>query len=216
MRENITVISGHYGSGKSEVSINLAVKNKVNMLIDLDIVNPYFRSRETEKTFNSIGIEVISSPLGNLPGSDLPYLSARIYAPFHNKSLKAIYDLGGNDVGAKVFRQFGNFSIDDVDHLFVVNVYREETDTKEKIIKMIKSIESTSGLKVKGLINNTNLLKDTKVEDIYYGQKIINEVAEKLNLDIIYTCIHENIKYNDKKFKGEIVKIKLFLRQDWL
>lgn len=216
MRENITVISGHYGSGKSEVSINLAVKNKVNMLIDLDIVNPYFRSRETEKTLNSIGIEVISSPLGNLPGSDLPYLSARIYAPFHNKSLKAIYDLGGNDVGAKVFRQFGNFSIDDVDHLFVVNVYREETDTKEKIIKMIKSIESTSGLKVKGLINNTNLLKDTKVEDIYYGQKIINEVAEKLNLDIIYTCIHENIKYNDKKFKGEIVKIKLFLRQDWL
>ena len=120
MRRRITVISGHYGSGKSEVSVNLAILNSVDLLIDLDIVNPYFRSRETEEVLKKQGIEAVSSPLGNLTNSDLPYLSARMYAPFHNTNFKAIYDLGGDNVGARVFRQFGDFDLTEVDHLLEI------------------------------------------------------------------------------------------------
>lgn len=216
MRKRITVISGHYGSGKSEVSVNLALKKNINMLVDLDIVNPYFRSRETEDLLKRKEIEVVSSPLGNSPGSDLPYLSARMYGPFHNKELKAIYDLGGNNVGARVFRQFENFNYDDVDHLLIVNIFREETETVEKIIKMINDIESSSGLKIKGLINNTNLLRETKAEDIYQGQMIIEKVANILNIDIVYTCVNETINIEEDKVKGELIKLKLYLRQEWL
>lgn len=216
MRNNITVISGHYGSGKSEVSVNLAIANKVNLLIDLDIVNPYFRSRETEEILKRLNIEVVSSPLGNSPGSDLPYLSARMYAPFHNEKLKAIIDLGGDSVGAKVFRQFGDFNLSNVDHLIVINVYREETKNKAKIIEMIRDIEGSSGLKVKGLINNSNYLSDTTIDDIYNGQKIIEEVCKKLNLEIVFTVIHEKIQRDNYEFLGEVIKLKQYLRQDWL
>lgn len=216
MKKHITVISGHYGSGKSEVAVNLAVLKKVDMLIDLDIVNPYFRSREAETTLNNNKVEVVSSPLGNLTNSDLPYLSARMYAPFHNEKIKAIYDLGGDNVGAKVFRQFSDFSYEGIVHLVVVNVFRSETKTKDKIIEMIKSIEGSSGLKVTGLINNTNLLKETKAEDILYGQKIILDVAKELNLKIIYTCIYEALNIDESKINGEVIKLKLYLRQGWL
>lgn len=216
MRKNITVISGHYGSGKTEISVNLAILNKVDMLIDLDIVNPYFRSREAEEELNELNIEVVSSPLGNSPGSDLPYLSARMYAPFHNENIKAIIDLGGDDVGAKVFRQFGDFDIKDVDHLLVVNVFRAKTSTKEGIIKQVKEIEGSSGLKVKGLINNSNLLKETKEEDILYGQEIINEAAKELDLSVVYTTIYEKIENIKEDFLGENIKLKLYLRQEWL
>lgn len=216
MRKNITVISGHYGSGKSEIAVNLSVQKNINILIDLDIVNPYFRSREAEKILKEHDVEAVSSPLGNLTNSDLPYLSARMYAPFYNLKIKAIYDLGGDNVGAKVFRQFSDFDLTDVDHLLVINVYREETENKDKIIKMIKSIEGSSGLKIKGLINNTNLLKETKKEDIYYGQDIILEVSKELNLDIVYTCVSKEITVDDSKILGELIMLKLYLRQEWL
>lgn len=215
MRKNITVISGHYGSGKTEVSLNLAMLNKVDMLIDLDIVNPYFRSREAEEKLQELNIEVVSSPLGNSPGSDLPYLSARIYAPFHNENLRAIIDLGGDDVGAKVFRQFGDFNYEDVDHLLVVNVFRDRTSTKEGIIRTVEEIEGSSGLKVRGLINNSNLLRDTTMDDLIYGEKIIKEAAEELNLDIIHTTIYEGIK-EDGELLGNNIRLKLYVRQDWL
>lgn len=216
MKKNITVISGHYGSGKTEISVNLAILNKVDMLIDLDIVNPYFRSREAEDKLSELNIEVVSSPLGNSPGSDLPYLSARIYAPFHNENIKAIIDLGGDDVGAKVFRQFGDFDIKDVDHLMVVNVFRAQTSTKEGIIKQVKEIEGSSGLKVRGLINNSNLLKDTTSEDILYGQEIILKAAKELNLNVVYTTVYEKTENIKEEFLGELIKLKLYLRQEWL
>lgn len=216
MRKRVTVISGHYGSGKTELSVNLAISKRVDMLIDLDIVNPYFRSRETEQLLNEVGVEVVSSPLGNSPGSDLPYLSARIHGPFHNQKLSAIIDLGGDDVGAKVFRQFGDFDVSFVDHLLVINVFRERTSDKEGIVKVIREIEESSGLKIKGLINNTNLLKNTTIQDIIYGQNIIKEVSKELNLDIVYTSILEGLEYDSNKIEGEIINLKLYLRKDWL
>jgi len=139
-----------------------------------------------------------------------------MYAPFHNTNFKAIYDLGGDNVGARVFRQFGDFDLTEVDHLLVVNTYREETNSKDKIIKMINSIEGSSGLKIKGLINNTNLLKETTFEDVLFGQEVILEVSKELSIDIVYTCVHETLKIEENKIHGEIIKLKLYLRQEWL
>lgn len=215
--KRITFIAGHYGSGKSEFSLNLAINKKVNVLVDLDIVNPYFRSREVEEKLKEFEIKLISSSLKNALGSDLPFLSSDMYLPFYNKDITAIYDLGGNDTGSRIFKQFSDlYLLEEVDLLLVINVYREDTGTKELIIKMIQSIESSTGIKVSGLINNSNYLRETKIKDILNGEKIILEVAKSLDLKVVYTAVYEELVNNELKFQGEIIPLKLYLRKIWL
>ena len=213
--KRITFICGHYGSGKSEVATNLAIKKQVKMIFDLDIVNPYFRSRELEDLFNEHHIKIISSTLKDTTSSDLPFISHEIMQPFHAPNLSAIYDLGGNGVGARMLRQFSEVINEEVDLLIVININRMETSNVELIIKMIDSIEASSGVKVTGLINNTNLLRETTVEDILKGEKVIKEVGRIRNLDILYTGVYKNIN-TDIKFCGERLDLQLYLRKSWL
>ncbi len=210
--KNITFIVGHYGSGKSEFSINYAINKGIEMIIDLDVVNPYFRSREVEQLLNENKIELAASPLEKSSGSDLPFVSSKMYFPFY-KEIKAVYDLGGNDVGAKLLRQFSEL-VKDYDMFLVINIFREETETKEKIIKMINQIEGSSGLSVTGLINNTNLLRDTTKEDVLLGEQLVKEVSKELNLPIVFTSVKEDLANN--KFEGEVMPLKLYLRKEWL
>ena len=214
--KNITFLTGYYGSGKSELAINLAIKEQVDYVVDLDVVNPYFRTREQEKIFNEHGIEVISSDLDYKMHVDMPYISARVFIPFHNNTKRAIYDLGGNDVGAKLLRQFEDYNDTDIDLYLVINVYREESNTKEKIIQLINKIEGTGGFKVTGLINNSNLLRETTLEDILYGEEIIKQVSKETNLEIVYTAVWENLFADNLVFQGEILKLKLYFRKNWL
>jgi hypothetical protein len=213
--KRITFICGHYGSGKSEVATNIAIKKQVNMIFDLDIVNPYFRSRELEELFNEHKIKIISSTLKASTSSDLPFISHEIMQPFHNESLRAIYDLGGDGVGARMLRQFSDVINEEVDLLMVININRMETANTELILRMINSIESSSGVKVTGLINNTNLLRDTTVDDILKGEAIIKEVARIKNLDIKYTGVNKHINTNIN-FCGERLDLELYLRKSWL
>ncbi|MFA7106994.1 MAG: hypothetical protein WC154_06805 [Candidatus Izemoplasmatales bacterium] len=214
--KNITFLTGYYGSGKSELAINLALKYKVDYVVDLDVINPYFRTREQEKIFKENGIEVISSDLDYKMHIDMPYISQRVYIPFNNQSKRAIYDLGGNDIGAKLLRQFEDYNDVDIDLFLVVNVYREESNTKDKIIELINNIEGKGGFKVTGLINNSNLLKETTIEDISYGENIIKEVSDYTKLPIVYTAVWEKLYSDNLKFLGKIIKLKLYFRKDWL
>jgi len=214
--KNITFLTGYYGSGKSELAINLALKEHPDYVIDLDIINPYFRTREQEELLSKNGIEVISSDLDYKVHIDMPYISKRVFLPFHNSEKKAIYDLGGNDVGAKLLRQFDDYNDMDVDLYLVINVYRTETDSSEKILQLINKIEGMGGFKVTGLINNSNLLRETTLADIEYGEKIILEVAEKKQLPIVYTAVWENIYADNLAFQGEVLKLKLYFRKNWL
>lgn len=207
----IYFITGHYGSGKSEFSLNFAIRKKVNMLVDLDIVNPYFRSRELEETLKEHNIELVGSTLKNALGSDLPYISGKAFLPFYS-NIDAVYDLGGNEVGAKVLRQFK----EEATMYMVINVFREETKDKVGILKMKNAIEGASGYQVQGFINNSNLLRETKKTDILYGQKIIEEVVKETHIPIVYTGIYEQIPYEEGDFLGEIIPLKLYLRKSWL
>lgn len=214
--KRITFITGHYGSGKSEVATNLAIQTGVDVIVDLDIVNPYFRSRELQDVFDKHNIKLVSSTLESALGSDLPYISPNVFNPFINKDTKAIFDLGGDGVGARMLRQFSDYINEEIDLLLCINIYREETNTANGIIRMIRSIESSGGIKVTGLINNTNLLRDTTIEDLKKGEEIIKEVSKTLNLDIVYTCIGEYIDNVDYKFAGKNIRLKLYLRKHWL
>lgn len=215
--KRITIITGHYGSGKSEFSVNLALAKQVDYLVDLDIVNPYFRSREVESILGEHHIKMVSSTLSKALGSDLPYISRESFTPFYDKSKTAIYDLGGDDVGARLLRQYKNIiQSDDVLLLFCINVFREQTSTLASILNMMQKIESSGGVKIGGLINNSNFLRETTLQDIKQGEALIQEVQEYTKLPILYTGVLENLVSKDVSFSGEILPLKLYLRKKWL
>lgn len=208
---------GHYGSGKSEVAINLAILKQVDYLVDLDIVNPYFRSRERKELLKERGIKVISSSISNSLGSDLPYISKEIFIPIIKRNCRAIYDFGGDDIGSRVVHQFREYiDIEEVDVLVCVNTYRDETANIEKVIKMIKSIEKETSLKVNGLINNSNLLRLTTCNDILNSQDILKNVSNELNIPIVYTAGLQHIMKGCTNLLGDSIFLELYLRQDWL
>lgn len=215
--KRITFITGHYGSGKSEFAVNFAIQKGVDYLIDLDIVNPYFRSREVEDLLKAHQIKTISSTVEKALGSDLPFISPLVFSPFREKTIRAVYDLGGDPVGARLLRQFGDeIRPDETDLLLAVNVFREATADCNGIMHMIEDIETSGGMKITGLIHSSNLLRDTTYQDLLYGEKVLLEVRKKTGLEILYTGIWEKILNQCGEVAGEVVPLKLYLRKNWL
>lgn len=217
----VRIITGHYGSGKTEFAVNYTVKlaeiKKKVAISDLDIVNPYFRSREKEEMFKSIGVKVIGS---SVKGSavDVPAVSAGIYGPLQDKTYDSVIDVGGDPVGARTLGMYKEYIHEgDYDMLFVINANRPETQTVEKTIEYLKNIERVSRLKVTGLVNTTHLLKSTTVEDVLNGQKLVEEVSKELNIPIKYVVALEHVaKELPKDITGEIFPIKLYMREEWM
>ncbi len=215
--KRITILTGHYGSGKSEIAVNMAIQEKLDWLIDLDIINPYFRSRSVRALLEGNGIELIESTIENAAGSDLPFISPKGSRPFVKRDIHAVYDLGGTQHGAKVMMQFRDFikHPEDIDFLVVVNIFRQETDSAEKIIKMVHELEATSQLRVTGFINNSNLMEYTDESMIEAGQRIIFEASEALKRPIVYTYIEEHVK-TTKVFAGDNKVLIRHLAKQWL
>lgn len=175
--KRIRIITGHYGSGKSEFAINYVTKLRKLVtgkvaLSDLDVVNVYFRTREKKELLKSLDIIPIDSSI-HAPNLDVPAISAQVMTPMNDKSYNYVVDLGGDNVGARVMGRFSDLiEENDYDMFCVVNANREKTQTSQEVIEYIKAIEKASKLKVTGLINNTHLLKSTTVEDVLRGQEV--------------------------------------------
>lgn len=216
--KRITILAGHYGSGKSEISVNLALNNKIDYIVDLDIINPYFRSRALNELFEEKGIHLVESTIKGMLNSDMPYVSGEGVVPFVNKELTAIYDLGGTENGAKVLIQFTDriTDIENIDFLACLNIFRPETATADLILHTITLLEAQTQLKITGLINNTNLMHLTTEADIIEGERIISEVSSKLNVPILYTVVEETKKDFNYKFEGERLVLSRYVARRWL
>lgn len=214
--KRITIIAGHYGSGKSEISVNLAIDKKIDYIVDLDIINPYFRSRALDDLFKEKGIHLVESTIKGMLNSDMPYVSGEGRVPFVNKDITAIYDLGGTENGAKVLIQFTEYitDYDEIDFLVAINTFRPETATKKDILHSITLLEAQTQIKVTGLINNTNLMEETSLEDVINGERIIKEVSEQLNVPIMYTVVEENKEFQ-YDFEGERINLIRYVARKW-
>ncbi len=212
----IWILTGHYGSGKSEIAVNLAIDEQLDTLVDLDIVNPYFRSRSVHELLASHGVSLVESTIEKATGSDLPFISPKGSRPFHDKATRAVYDLAGTEAGAKIMRQYTDI-IDpkDIESLLVVNIYRMETSTVDQILKLINTLEGASGLNVTGLINNSNLMYETEETHIIEGENVLKTVSEKTGLPILFTFIEETVKTN-RVFAGENRRLIRYLGKHWL
>lgn len=220
--KRIRLFIGHYGSGKSEVSINYVTKLREQVegevaLADLDVVNVYFRSREKKDLMKDLGITPIDSSI-NTTTLDLPAVSAEIMRPLNDKSVNYVIDVGGDNVGGKVVGRFANqFNSNDYDMFYVVNANREKTQTAKEVLQYIDAIEATSKLKVTGLINNTHMLKETTVEDVLKGQYVAREVSKIRNIPIKYiSCLESIVDKLPKDLEGDILPMKLYLKEEWM
>ena len=220
--KRIRLFIGHYGRGKSQVSINYVTKLREQVegevaLADLDVVNVYFRSREKKDLMKDLGITPIDSSI-NTTTLDLPAVSAEIMRPLNDKSVNYVIDVGGDNVGGKVVGRFANqFNSNDYDMFYVVNANREKTQTAKEVLQYIDAIEATSKLKVTGLINNTHMLKETTVEDVLKGQYVAREVSKIRNIPIKYiSCLESIVDKLPKDLEGDILPMKLYLREEWM
>ena len=220
--KRIRLFIGHYGSGKSEVSINYVTRLRKIVdgevaLADLDVVNVYFRTREKKDLMKKLGITPIDSSIQTTT-LDVPAVSAEIMRPIHDSNVNYVLDVGGDNVGGRVVGRFAeHFKLDDYDMFFVVNANREKTQTAKEVLGYIEAIEASSKLKVTGLVNNTHLLRETTVEDILKGQKVAKEVSKMKNIPIKYVCCLESLVDNlPTNLEGDILPIKLYLREEWM
>ncbi len=220
--KRIRIIIGHYGSGKTEFAVNyaLALKNECEKvtLCDLDIVNPYFRSREKAELLEEKGITVISGARGHHANLDIPMVSANVLTPLQTDDEQVILDVGGDAIGARVLARYkAYFEEGKYDMFCVVNAYREQTQDLMGVMHHIRTIEDTVGVKVTGLINNTHLLRDTSVEDVLKGQALVVEVSNKLNIPIKYVSSLEKVTHQlPEDIEGELFPIQMIMREEWM
>jgi len=193
----IVVIVGNYGSGKTEVAINLAVNRKRSGLdvriADLDLVNPYFRTREARKALEALGITVVLPPQEYMQ-ADLPILSPTIAGMIRQPDGLTLLDVGGDDAGATVLAALGDaFSGVDVHMLQVVNPMRPQTATVEGCLKMKDEIQASAKLTISGLIGNANLIDETGTQEIYEGHDFLQKLSAASGLPLAFITVAQEL-----------------------
>jgi len=221
--ERKTIVTGHYGSGKTEFSISLAMHLAAQSaqkiaVVDLDIVNPYFRSREQRKLLEGVGISVYGSCFEDEITAELPAIGAQIRTPLEDSQCRVIIDLGGNDVGALVLNQFSKYFLTDTTVLAVVNASRPETGTLSGALAHIKAIENAAGLSVTGIVNNTHMLSDTTAKTVKKGYDLCMSICENTGLKLFFNCYPDGKVNPDDlmTLSGTLLPIGLYLRPTWL
>jgi len=184
--KKLVIVIGAYGSGKSEYAINLAKEFKDSgeevMLADMDVVNPYFRSRDVREKFEKDGITVIA-PEGQFAHADLPMMSPRIMGAIQQHDKTVVLDVGGDPAGCRTMARFvKNIKIRGYEMHFVINTKRPFTSNKEDIIGLLHMLEGASQLRISHLVSNTNLMEHTDAEVVESGVKIVEEVAQEREL----------------------------------
>lgn len=221
MKKEIFIYTGSFGSGKTELAINHAQKankeGKKVVIVDLDIVNPYFRSREMREKLKDDNITVMAPP-GKLAMADLPLIMPETKGLIQTPQHSLILDVGGDDIGAKSLASFYPVLKDKPYRmLMVINPYRPFTKNKEEIGKMLQEIEQSSRLKVNGLISNLNLGNKTDLQTVMKGHQIIQQTARSLKLPVAYLAVLNDLYQTMKnhEFDIDIFPIQRFMKLPW-
>jgi cellulose biosynthesis protein BcsQ len=196
--KRITLFAGHYGSGKTNIAVNYALwlksQGKEVTIADLDIVNPYFRTKDSADELEKAGIELISPQFAN-SNVDLPALPPETYKIVQNKQKYAVLDIGGDDRGAYALGRYAPYILEENDYemVFVANFFRPLTRTPLEALEVMREIELAGGIKFTAIANNSNVGELTTAEDVFLTDKMANELAEISGLPLIMTTVETKV-----------------------
>ena len=190
--KRLTLFAGHYGSGKTNIAVNYALKlageGKDVVIADLDIVNPYFRTKDSAKVLEAAGVKLISPQFANT-NVDLPALPAEAYRLVQDRSIYGIMDIGGDDRGAYALGRYVPTLKEENNYrmIFVANAYRPLTRTPEDAMEVMREIEEACGLQFTDIINNSNLASETTPEIVLDSQDYMEKLSQLSGLPVFAT-----------------------------
>lgn len=200
-KKRLTLFAGHYGSGKTNLAVNyalsLAKDGKKVKIADLDIVNPYFRTKDSAEELANAGIELISPSYANT-NLDIPALPQELYGLFENRAFNAVIDIGGDDAGAYALGRFAPFVLEENDYemIFTVNFYRPLTPDAESALEVMREIEAACKIPFTAIANNSNLGEETTPETVQATLAEARRLSEMSGLPVIMTAAKEDICEN--------------------
>lgn len=215
----VSIITGHYGTGKTEFAVNLALamagEGTSVILADLDIVNPYFRSRERRSLLEEAGVRLISSSQA-CSDADVPALPAELLTILEDRSLRGVLDIGGDPVGARVLARFQPKIVqEDYQLIYVLNANRPEVRDREKAISYLRGIEATTGLACTGIVNNTHLCGETTEDEIRKGAALAAEVSKETGIPVLCHVAEEKFVSALSDLPEAVFPITIKMKKPW-
>ena len=212
--KRVTIFVGHYGSGKTNIAVAYAKYlnsiGKSVTIADMDIVNPYFRTKDSKGELAALGIELISSEFAN-SNVDLPALPSELYGVVEHKDRYAVLDIGGDDRGAYALGRFAPYILEENDYevVFVANKYRPLTRTADEALAVMREIEAAGGIGITAIVNNSNLGELTDKETVESSVGYIEELSRLSGLPVKFTSVKSGLAKELGDFKGDLFEISL-------
>lgn len=216
--KKIIIITGHYGSGKTNLAVNIALEiaNKGNSctVVDLDIVNPYFRTADFKQMFAEKGIGLVAPIYAN-SNLDIPAMNFNLTSVLLNNDYVVI-DVGGDDAGAMALGVHASYlsGRDDVEMLYVVNKYRYLTENPNETIELMQDIEKSSRIKCTGIVNNSNLGMETNSEIVNNSLNYADEISAITGLALKLTAFDGELGLNLENSKKPF-PINIYVKTLW-
>lgn len=196
--KRITLLCGHYGSGKTNIALNMAYEIRDSYdnvaIADLDIVNPYFRTKDSAEELKEKGIRLIASEYAG-SNVDIPALPQDMYSLTDDKTVRAVIDVGGDDRGALALGRISPqiMAEDDYEAYLVINKYRPLTPDAESTLEVMNEIEIAGKFKFTGIINNSNLGVETTAEDVLNSVQYAKAVSKATDLPLVATSVDKRL-----------------------
>ena len=212
--KRVTLLAGHYGSGKTNIAVNLAemlaAQEKNVAIADLDIVNPYYRTLDSKERLDHAGIRMIVSRFAN-SNVDIPAMPQDMYAVVDDLNLHCIVDVGGDDRGALALGRLAPKLREEADYdmFLVVNRFRPLTPDAQSVLEVVQEIEIAAGLKFTGIINNSNLGAETTEETVLSSVEFGKQCSQLTRLPLVATGVEESLAENLKGKVPQVLPLKL-------
>jgi energy-coupling factor transporter ATP-binding protein EcfA2 len=215
----LTVVVGHSGSGKTEFAVNLALaladQGKATALADLDVVNPYFRSRQRRELLTGRGVELVA-PSRSYADADLPALPAQLNTLLQPDGPWSVLDVGGGATGARVMGRYGPQLAGQKSRIvLVLNARRWWTNTPQGAIECLKGIEATMGVTVTHLVNNTHLCEETTPEDIRLGARLAQAVSRETGIPILCHVLRQSLIPQLEDLEAPLFPVRVYMNKPW-
>lgn len=218
--KRLLLFAGHYGSGKTNIAVNVAMdlkkEGKDVVIADLDIVNPYYRTKDSEAELQAAGIPLISSEYAN-SNVDVPALPQALYSLVDQKERFGVMDIGGDDRGALALGRYAPAILEENNYemLLVINQYRPLTRDLQSTLEVMREIEAAGGIPFTGIVNNSNLGRDTTAEDVIATDAYAKEMAAATGLRLRMTTVKDDIAEEVAKVLPNVVPLHLQNKRLW-